>query len=206
MMDDTKQPFSSFDFSDGECTVALSDNELTDYGFGQGAPADFTPAPSAIVDKDAATNAGGVAQALGTTPEPSVGFGTIPDNHDFDYGVDANSKATRRGTPVAGRLSGRATRLVGSTPTGGGTKFSMTAPGDLANAISNTPGTSTGAAAQLDSSPGVMSQLETLQTKSFTGQYKPNLGQAAPVASTGGHQHLLFIGLGILAVALLMGK
>lgn len=206
---DPKLPFQSFDFSDGECFVARSDNENTDFGFGQGSPADFEAPPTGPVDPSQAENVPGVAQSLGTTPEPSVGFGTQPGSTDFDYGVDAASRTTRRGTPVAGRLSQRATRLHMSTATGGGTKFSRTDPGDLVHAVTQIPGTSTGAAAQLDTSPGVMAQRETLLTQAFTGQYKPNTGAAAPVAvSTDApkHSHLVYFGLGLIAVALLMGK
>lgn len=199
--------FDSFDFSDGESFTAFSDNELTDFGFGQGTSTDFLGPDYGLTGLvDSSDNGLGAAWNLGVTPEPLTGFGTLPDSGDFDYGaVDANAGwSSGAGTSVMGTVAKVATPIVKMTGTGAATKYSQSQASASNVSPTNASGTQ-GGAQPINNAIGLAGQLETLLSKTFTGQLKPNTGAAQPIASIGGGNNtILLLGVGLLAVALFM--
>lgn len=203
--------FSSVDFSDGESFTAFSDAENADFGWGMGSFGDFGDmSVTDVAGLEALDDSAASGWDLGTTPEPNTGFGTLPDGGDFDYGaVDANAgwswptSSPINGTTVAAMAGKALTPHKPTTATGAGSKYSQSATSTLSALLTGNAGSkSTGSSAQPPSGPGAMQQLETLLSKTFTGQLKPNTGNAAPVASTGGSNAILYLGIGLLAVAI----
>lgn len=195
--------FDSFNFSDGEAFTAVSDAQNVDYGFGAQLDESLvTPAESMDIGAYVSDTPDNAMYDFGATPEPSTGFGTTAADSQFT--PDSSLiKAGVKGIPVAVKAAEGASKTTSTTTaTGGGTKNSQSTTSTTG---STKPTTQAGASATIATGPGVLSQIESMLSNTYTGQLKPNTGSSA-VGKTNTMPTYLIIGAALLAAYVIVHK
>lgn len=178
---DYTNAFDSFDYSSGESLTAFSDAANVDYGFGAIAPFEsasvFDAGTSAVIGGDISP------YAYNATAESAVSdFGTLSEGTTFSSS-DVTKWATTisKGVGVALEVNKAvaANQSKGGALSGGGQKYAQTSGSPLNKAASNSQGSSP----ILDGINGIISQVESVLPKSYTGQLGANKASPSPGAS-----------------------
>ena len=192
--------FDSFNYSAGEASVAFSDSQNVDYGFGfmgtSGLPFD----PNQTVGFGAMADPTGniTNYDYGTTPEVVTNqFGT---HFDPSFSDDVIGVAGRNGIPIATQIVGQVARSTRPSQTGqrsGGGALGAKGDGTGSNDVIGTM------AGLLSSVAGVVTSAQetTARPRYYHGQLTPSGG-----VSDGGttHSNLMMVAAALIGVALVL--
>ena len=191
--------FDSFNYSAGEASVAFSDAQNVDYGFGFMGTGGLPFDPNETVGFGAMSDPTGniASYDYGSTPEvTSNQFGT---HFDPSFSDDVIGTAGRNGIPIATQIIGKVANSTRPSQTG-----QRSGGGAL-----GAKGDGTGSNDVIGTLAGVLSTVAGVVTSAQETTARPRAyhGQLTPVGGAGGagsHSNLMMIAAALIGVALVM--